>query len=64
MKINDSPCKDCPDRHFGCHSECDSYSEFRKERDLAIKKRLEEYVKYPVKYKHCYNRKKHYLGKV
>lgn len=25
-----SPCKDCPDRHIGCHSECDKYKEFEK----------------------------------
>ena len=37
-----APCKDCPDRHSGCHAECDKYQEYakymeneRKERDKA-----------------------------
>lgn len=21
----DNPCKDCPDRHIGCHSDCERY---------------------------------------
>ena len=25
------PCKDCPDRHIGCHSTCDRYAEFCRE---------------------------------
>lgn len=25
-----SPCKDCPDRHIGCHAECDKYKAFEK----------------------------------
>lgn len=25
------PCKDCPDRHIGCHSTCDRYTEFCRE---------------------------------
>ena len=34
------PCKDCPDRHIGCHSTCDRYAEFlreNKEQKDAIK---------------------------
>jgi hypothetical protein len=31
--MNKAPCKDCPNRHQGCHSECDKYIAFRKERD-------------------------------
>lgn len=30
MKL--SPCKDCPDRYLGCHSECEKYIEFQKSR--------------------------------
>lgn len=22
------PCKDCPDRHYKCHSECEKYAEY------------------------------------
>ena len=25
-----APCKDCSDRHTGCHSECEKYKEFDK----------------------------------
>jgi hypothetical protein len=28
-----APCKDCFDRHQGCHSKCEKYIAFRKERD-------------------------------
>ena len=28
-----APCKDCPDRHYKCHSECERYKEFRKQCD-------------------------------
>lgn len=23
-----APCKNCPDRHLGCHSDCEKYKEF------------------------------------
>lgn len=23
-----APCKDCPDRHYKCHSECEKYKAF------------------------------------
>lgn len=26
----DNPCKDCPDRHIGCHSDCERYLAWRK----------------------------------
>ena len=25
-----SPCKDCPERYIGCHSECSRYKHFRR----------------------------------
>ena len=25
------PCKDCADRHIGCHSECDGYKEWKEQ---------------------------------
>ena len=24
-----APCKDCPDRHLHCHSECEKYAEYK-----------------------------------
>ena len=33
-----APCKDCEDRHEGCHTECDKYKEYKAELD----KRKEE----------------------
>lgn len=29
-----APCKDCEKRVLGCHSSCEEYQEFRKEKDL------------------------------
>lgn len=31
------PCKNCPDRYLGCHSNCDKYKQFKKE--IAERKR-------------------------
>ncbi len=30
MKV---PCKDCDKRYVGCHSECESYTEYRRWKD-------------------------------
>ncbi len=27
--IPTAPCKNCTSRHFGCHSECDGYKQYR-----------------------------------
>jgi len=32
-------CKDCQDRHPGCHGECEEYQAYRKLRDAAIEER-------------------------
>lgn len=32
-----SPCLNCPDRHFKCHSECEKYKKFREKIDKARK---------------------------
>lgn len=46
--MNKAPCKDCPNREVGCHSTCDKYIVFRKERDelnkIINKKKEEEYA--------------------
>lgn len=28
-----APCKDCPNRYVGCHSECRAYQAYRAERE-------------------------------
>lgn len=33
MNRPSSPCKDCPDRHMGCHSECEGYKNYEKENE-------------------------------
>ena len=43
-----SPCKDCEERHVGCHSKCEKYAEFRKEVNekreaLREQQKLEEF---------------------
>ncbi len=34
-----APCKDCPERHPLCHSECPKYLEYRAERDEMCRQR-------------------------
>lgn len=36
-----SPCKDCEDRHRGCHDRCEAYKDFRNEIDKANAQRHE-----------------------
>lgn len=44
-----APCKNCPDRKIGCHSKCNKYSQFRKERDEELdRKRKEDDVAYAI----------------
>lgn len=37
-----APCKDCVDRHPGCHSECERYAEYSNERAEMLKGRKSE----------------------
>ena len=34
------PCKNCPDRYLGCHSNCDNYKKFKEE--IAERKRKQQ----------------------
>lgn len=36
------PCKDCEKHTPGCHSTCEEYIQFRKERDEMLNKKREE----------------------
>lgn len=36
-----APCKDCEKRYLGCHSSCDDYISYRKDRDKFLKDRFE-----------------------
>lgn len=36
--IIQSPCFNCENRHFKCHSECELYSEYQKEKLIEGKK--------------------------
>ena len=38
----ESPCLNCEKRHDGCHSECDSYKEFRAKLDRINEERFRE----------------------
>jgi len=35
------PCRDCPDRHIGCHGKCDKYQEWARLNTLEREKRQE-----------------------
>lgn len=37
-----APCKDCPNWHPNCHSECEKYKEFRNYRDELNKLNREQ----------------------
>lgn len=37
-----APCKNCPDRYVGCHSQCESYKKFRKLKDIQNKEIRED----------------------
>ena len=50
MKVPKPPCRvnnqDCPDRHVYCHSECEKYIEFEKDKkvyDAFVKKQKQKY---------------------
>lgn len=30
MKMTGAPCKNCAERHAGCHSECEKYKEYQR----------------------------------
>lgn len=57
-------CKDCTDRHPGCHGECDSYKEYRKVIDkmhAEKTRRMEEdkpFMEKRLKRKACYIKRK------
>ena len=39
MNLFNNPCnKECPDRHIGCHGECEKYINAKKAHDELLKK--------------------------
>lgn len=40
----DSPCKDCEQRHRNCWSECESYKQFKKDREREYEKMRSAYL--------------------
>ena len=42
LRFVDAPCKDCADRHTGCHDKCKLYSEYKEKLNLYNKKVAEE----------------------
>lgn len=36
-----TPCKNCEDRHMGCHSECERYAKYKQECELENQARRE-----------------------
>lgn len=37
------PCKDCADRHLGCHSECKKYLAYKESWEIIRKQRIKDY---------------------
>lgn len=46
--MNLSPCKDCGNREFGCHSKCADYKDFREEIDFQQHNRMKYNLGYNV----------------
>ena len=51
--MNIAPCKDCKDRHVGCHGKCEKYLEYKKELQKAkrrekIDKKIEDDIWYGI----------------
>ena len=49
-----SPCKDCPNRHLKCHSECQKYQDYRKNLEaekslIKLEKEIDTYQKIACK---------------
>lgn len=44
-----APCKDCKERHEGCHSTCEAYKEFN-EKNIEFNKKSSEHNR---KYESC-----------
>lgn len=40
--ITNAPCKDCSERHIGCHSECEKYKSFREFKMIQYEKKIKE----------------------
>lgn len=38
MRLVNNPCKDCVERHVGCHAECEKYRMAKAETDAAREK--------------------------
>lgn len=38
-----APCKDCTDRHVGCHGKCENYVKWRAEKDKIHVEYIEKY---------------------
>ena len=51
-----SPCKDCEERHVGCHSECEKYIEFK--RKLRREKDILEREKHKYRISHHKSKQK------
>ena len=43
MSRKPSPCKDCQERHHGCHSECEKYKAMVEHGDMIKKAKSEAY---------------------
>ena len=46
-----APCKDCEDRHSGCHSECEKYKAFKEEQYDKLADHVRKHVDMDLVYK-------------
>lgn len=64
MPYPKAPCKNCEERHIGCHSECSSYKEFRSSVDELRAKKREEAERNLRSRSKAHSRAKYYKQKV
>ena len=44
MKSENAPCKNCEDRHYGCHASCEAYRKFIQRKPRAGKDAARDFL--------------------
>lgn len=60
-KMKNQVCRDCSERTVNCHSTCERYQKERREREIELMKKRDDYQKRAVT--HLYIEEKRFRGK-
>ena len=44
-RVGKNPCYKCPDRHAGCHAECEKYAAWRRKMDESAAEHMGAYLR-------------------